>query len=416
MKIKKGKNAFLAFVLGFGLLFMFFMSPSLAANGNIPPHVDFHWSPETGINTGETIHFYDDSIDDDGTIMAWQWDFDDGEYAIIKNPTHVYSSPGTYDVELTVIDNNGSTNSTSKQVTVINASPTADAGPDQVVNNTLVSFDGTDSSDPDGTIVSYNWNFGDMKTGTGVTTTHNYSDDGVYTATLNVTDNDGASDEDACEITVDTTLPVTNISINGTEGDNDWYTSNVTVTLLPTDATSGIDKTYYLLNNGTWATYTTSITISSEGENIIRFYSIDEAGNEEDVNTNTIKIDKTAPTIIIKDPKQGYCYFFGRSIFPTLRNKTIIIGRITVEVDVTNTSSGIKDVEFYVDEDMKYNTSVSPYVWKWGMAFGRHTLEVKVFDMAGHNTSKEMEVTIFSILPGRNNDVHIQEDVLPDLK
>lgn len=402
MHVKKGKNAFLAFVLG-SVLLTLFLSPSFATNGNKPPHVDFHWNPVDDIQTNETINFIDDSSDEDGQIIAWQWDFGDGTYAIIQNPTHTYSDDGIYDVTLTVIDNNGSMNSTTKQITILNSPPIADAGPDQIVNNTLVSFDGTGSSDPDGTIVIYKWYFGDGKSGIGAVITHNYSQDGIYTAKLNVTDDDGATDEDTCQITVDTTEPKTNISISGTKGDNNWYISNVTIMLLPTDATSGVDATYYSINGGTWGIYTQPFVISNEGENTLKFYSVDNAGNVEKVNTKIVKIDKTAPTITIKKPEEGYLYFFGRAILPTLRDKTIIIGRITVEVNVTSTPSGVKDVKFYVDGYMKYNTSEPPYTWNWGMAFGKHTLKVKAFDKAGHNASKEIEVTIFSILPGRNN-------------
>src|SRR5690606_33327359 len=55
-------------------------------------------------------------------------------------------------------------------------------------------FDGTGSSDPDGSIVSYQWNFGDDTTpGTGATVTHTYQASGVYNASLTVTDDGGAT-------------------------------------------------------------------------------------------------------------------------------------------------------------------------------------------------------------------------------
>jgi len=408
MHSKKYQGAF--FIVAVILLssFSVFIAYSSATDGNEPPEVDFHWEPSADLKTNQEIHFYDDSTDD-GEIIAWEWSFGDDSYAIEQNPTHEYENNGVYTVTLTVIDNNGSMNSTSKHITIHNRSPIADAGPDQIVNVTLVSFDGTGSTDSDGTINTYRWDFGDGGSALGAVVTHNYTSNGIYNVTLNVTDNDGASDEDTCKVTVDTVAPETNISIDGDSGKNGWYLSNVTVTLLPHDATSGIDATYYLLNNGTWTVYTSPITISNEGENTLKFYSVDKAGNKEVANTTTIKIDKTSPTIEIKSPKQGYFYFFGRQLFPTLRNKTIVIGKVTVEADITNTPSGIKYVLFYVDGNVKYNDTQSPYTWKWGMAFGRHTLKVQVFDVAGRNASKEMEVTIFSILPGSNNEFSTEE-------
>jgi PKD repeat protein len=65
-----------------------------------------------------------------------------------------------------------------------------------------VTFNGSDSSDPDGTIVSYAWNFGDGNNGTGVTPTHVYTAAGTYTVTLTVTDGDDLTDTATANVTV----------------------------------------------------------------------------------------------------------------------------------------------------------------------------------------------------------------------
>ena len=85
--------------------------------------------------------------------------------------------------------------------TLENQPPVADAGTDQnVLINTTVSFDGSGSTD-DGTI-SYEWNFGNTATSSGVTSTHTYTATGTYTVTLTVTDDEGLTDEDAIIVTV----------------------------------------------------------------------------------------------------------------------------------------------------------------------------------------------------------------------
>jgi len=82
--------------------------------------------------------------------------------------------------------------------------PTADAnGPYAGIVGTPVSFDGTGSSDPNGTIAAYDWDFGDGGTGTGATPEHTYSVDGVFTVTLTVTDNDAQTDMNSTSATID---------------------------------------------------------------------------------------------------------------------------------------------------------------------------------------------------------------------
>ncbi|MFN7147970.1 MAG: PKD domain-containing protein [Microthrixaceae bacterium] len=78
----------------------------------------------------------------------------------------------------------------------------ATATPDTGEAPLEVSFDASDSSDPDGTIVSYAWDFGDGASGSGVITTHEYADAGDYTVTLTVTDDAGATATTTLEVSV----------------------------------------------------------------------------------------------------------------------------------------------------------------------------------------------------------------------
>ena len=116
---------------------------------------------------------------------------------------------GTYRVTLTVVDNSSSSANTSQDVVVrpppASQPPVASftASPNPVAPGSLVAFDASLSYDPDGTIISYSWNFGDQSNGTGVTTTHAYVASGTYTAILTVVDNASLSTNASQAVIVD---------------------------------------------------------------------------------------------------------------------------------------------------------------------------------------------------------------------
>jgi PKD repeat protein len=164
--------------------------------GNQPPEADFTF------NTDElTVNFTDQSSDPDGTIEDWSWNFGDGNTSTQQNPSHTYAAAGTYTVTLTVTDNDAATDSISKDVTVSagNQAPTADF---TFTTGGLTANFTDQSSDPDGTITNWSWNFGDGGSSTAQNPSHTYAIDGTYTVTLTVTDNDGATDSVPKNVTV----------------------------------------------------------------------------------------------------------------------------------------------------------------------------------------------------------------------
>ncbi len=147
--------------------------------------------------TGTSIVFDSStSSDPDGSIAAYAWDFGDGSKGTGVAPSHPYGVAGTYTVTLIVIDDNGSTNTVSGLKTITDRPPVASftESTTSVLTGTLVQFGASSSSDPDGTIVIYSWDFGDGSTGSGVTVDHGYSIAGPYTVTLTVTDDSGNLD------------------------------------------------------------------------------------------------------------------------------------------------------------------------------------------------------------------------------
>jgi PKD repeat protein len=142
--------------------------------------------------------FTDGSTDSDGSISSRDWTFESGTPAASDQQTVevTFAAAGTYTVTLTVTDNEGATDDFSREVTVSttpgNQAPTAAFTP--TCNGLECTFaDG--SSDADGTIDSYLWDFGDGGTSTEASPSHTYSAAGEVTVTLTVTDDDGATDE-----------------------------------------------------------------------------------------------------------------------------------------------------------------------------------------------------------------------------
>lgn len=120
-----------------------------------------------------------------------------------------------------------------------------------------------------------------------------YENDGVFSSIGLSSILDGQDIED-----IDS--PITNIDISGPKGLNDWYLGDVTISLTAQDSSSGILESKYSINNGPFIKYTNPFPVSLEGVNSVSFYSIDKAGNNEEIKTVQVKIDKIYSEFEIK--------------------------------------------------------------------------------------------------------------------
>ena len=268
--------------------------PYVQIKGSEDFGADFHWSPEFA-HPNEPIYFFDDSIGAQG----WSWDFGDGTTSHDRNPVHTYATEGVYNVTLTIYGGGGKTDTCTKRVAVYeNWPPVAIAHPEQYAgNNPTVHFDGSDSWDPDGTIVSYFWDFKDGETSTEVSPIHTFAEDGIYNVTLTVTDNGGKSSTAVCDIKIDAhTPPVTILAVEGLRGNEGWYISPVRIILSASDW-SGVDYTKYNVDGGAWKTYTGPFPFFTPGEHVIGYYSVDIWGNVEPAHYETVKIDTEKPEL-----------------------------------------------------------------------------------------------------------------------
>jgi hypothetical protein len=146
----------------------------------------------------------------------------------------------------------------------------------------------------------------------------------------------------------DTTPPVTTISFDPSEpnGNNGWYVSDVNVTLNATDEESGVNKTYYRLNEGEWKEYINQFIVTSNGVIQVDYYSVDNAGNNESMKTNELWIDRITPLIELTWEAVG-------------GNSEELIFTATC----SDSYSGIERVEFYLNNELTFTDYSETYEW-----------------------------------------------------
>ena len=174
------------------------------AGSNKPPVGSFTVTPETA-HLNETVTFdASSSADPDGTITKYEWDLDgDGTFetntGTTKTVTRSYTAEGTFDIRLRVTDNGNATDVSVRTLTVIgNLPPNASftVAPNPAIVGQTVTFNGSGSSDSDGTITKYEWDLDgngtyETNSGTTPTATRSYTTPATLTIGLRVTDNGG---------------------------------------------------------------------------------------------------------------------------------------------------------------------------------------------------------------------------------
>lgn len=154
-----------------------------------------------------------------------------------------------------------------------NQHPVSDPnGPYAGTEGIPITFDGSSSYDPDGTIDSYEWNFGDGNTSTEMNPTYTYAQNGTYTITLNVTDSDGATDTNTTTATIEDTEPTADFTGTPRSGpepltvdfsDNSTSYDGITAWEWDFDNDGGVDSndqnpTHEYAEDGT---YTVTLTV-----------------------------------------------------------------------------------------------------------------------------------------------------------
>lgn len=179
-------------------------SLTITVNDNMPPVA----VASANLTEGDApleVQFTGSQSTDDIAVVTYDWDFGDGSSSTEADPVHTFNIAGTYAVILTVTDGSGQEDTETIEITVNPApgAPVANATSDIGEGNAPleVSFNSDQSTD-DGTIVSFEWDFGDGGTSTEANPVYTFNTAGTFTVTLTVTDDQGLMDNDTLEIVV----------------------------------------------------------------------------------------------------------------------------------------------------------------------------------------------------------------------
>lgn len=177
---------------------------------------------------------------------------------------------------------------------------------------------------------------------------------------------------------LDTIPPFTIYDFDGIIGNNGWYINDVIITLNALDNQSGVNHTFYTLNNDSWNEYSLPVVLSIDGHYSIRYYSIDKTGNVESIKGPFLfMIDQSSPSI-------------------SLTKQQINLFEVKFIADVNDLTSGVDYVFFLIDGEVQWNDSEPPYEWTW-TGVSAHNMTAIVFDIAGNAEFESMSTSFVQI-------------------
>ncbi len=276
-----------------------------------PPTACFSATPASGTNQ---ISFqFDASCSTDlqdqqeSLQTRWDWETDgtwDTEYSTTKTASHSFATVGTKTITVEVKDTEGQTNSTTRQVTVTSGAPHASftVDPAEGTLQTTFQFDAsgcTDAEDPTSALeVRWDWDgdgVWDTSYSTTKTASHQYTETGMKTATLEVRDTGGLTNGTTRQVSILNTSPSASFTVepaSGTEQTLFQFDASGCTDLE--DPVSVLEVRWDWENDGTWDTaYSTTKTAShqyaSTGTKTVKM-EVKDTGGLADAQTHDVTV------------------------------------------------------------------------------------------------------------------------------
>ena len=185
-------------------------------------------------------------------------------------------------------------------------------------------------------------------------------------------------------VKIDTVKPETAIGLSGTAGNDGWYTSPVQITLSPTDSCSDVAVTRYRIDNGSWQDYSAPFSLSGCRPRL-EYFSVDNAGNKEDIKTKDFKIDPELPesTIILSGTEGDNEWY---------------VTPVEVTISALDICSGVASIKYRIDNG-KWEDYSAPFT----LSDCEHIVEYKSEDNAGNTENiKSQKIRVDTIVPDAN--------------
>jgi len=348
---------------------------------------------------GEEITIDLDVSDPGADPLTFTWYMGDGTSFVVEENTSIvysYSDNGAYTISVTVEDDVGDSDQTSFAATIANVNPVVDIGDyPSIDEGGSISFSSTVNDVGTDDTFTYSWSFGqDEGTSSESNPSHTYLDDGGYTVTLTVTDDDGGIGSDTTTVTVDNVLPTVNLGDDISIDEWTWHEFTSTIT----DPSPGDIESYLwdFDGLGTSEIPKPQFRFDDDGVHTISLTVKDDSGTPI-TDTMVVTVNNVAPAFDLPQELEVYQrmgFQFDVSVIDTPADDLDFSAIMGDGETITGT---ILDGEFTIE----HTYSIS----------GPVTIEVTVNDDDGGSTSHTIDIDVIQTEP-TFDDISIPEEIL----